>query len=369
MEQPLVDHLFRHHYGKMVATLTRIFGLKHLQTIEDAIQDSFAVAIKKWQTKIPENPEAWLNTAAKNRVIDLLRKLKADDMRSSKLFSGKSAIAIDELFLPHEIEDSQLRMIFTACHPNDCLEFKMPIGNELSKRLERVLEIIYLIFNEGFHSSRQDILIRKELCGEALRLIKLVLCKDSLRSGTAYAILSLMCLHASRLDSKTDSNGNVIDISKQDRTLWYKPMIDLGRTALLKTEDYDDLSSFHIEAAIAAEHVKADSFEQTDWNKILSYYDSLYDMNPSAFTKLNKSIVLMQLKRNKEAYDLMMEVDPNKLDKRQYLYYGAKASYFNLEGDLFKAINEYDKALKTVLNEAEKKFIQTKKENLIRKLN
>ena len=115
--QQIVDHLFRHQYGKMVSILTRIFGLKNLETIEDAVQDTFATAVVAWRTKIPENPEAWLTKAAKNRVIDLFRKLQAEQKRIPKIDTGPAAIALNELFLDTEIEDSQLRMIFTACHP------------------------------------------------------------------------------------------------------------------------------------------------------------------------------------------------------------------------------------------------------------
>jgi len=117
METPLIDHLFRHQYGKMVSVLTRIFGLSHLEMIEDAVQDTFASALLKWRTKLPENPEAWLTLAAKNRAIDLLRKTKAEDNRIQHLQTGPSAMVLSDLFLDHEIEDSQLRMIFTACHP------------------------------------------------------------------------------------------------------------------------------------------------------------------------------------------------------------------------------------------------------------
>jgi len=117
MEQKIVDHLFRHQYGKMVAILANFFGLSHLEMIEDAVQDTFVKATLKWQESIPENPEAWLMQAAKNRVIDLIRQLQAEKKRFTKIASGPAAIQINEIFLDHEIEDSQLRMIFVACHP------------------------------------------------------------------------------------------------------------------------------------------------------------------------------------------------------------------------------------------------------------
>ena len=115
--QKIVDHLFRHQYGKMVSILTRIFGLSNIEIIEDAVQDTFTKAILKWRNQVPPNPEAWLTKAARNRAIDLLRQIKAEQTRFTKINSGASAIYLNDLFLDHEIEDSQLRMIFVACHP------------------------------------------------------------------------------------------------------------------------------------------------------------------------------------------------------------------------------------------------------------
>jgi len=118
MTDPKIDHLFRHQYGKMVSILTRIFGLNQIETIEDAVQDTFITAIKTWRTKLPENPEAWLTQAAKNRVIDLFRKMDSDQLRDQNFQRNTMPLAVSELFLDHEVEDSQLRMIFTACHPS-----------------------------------------------------------------------------------------------------------------------------------------------------------------------------------------------------------------------------------------------------------
>jgi len=226
----------------MVAALTRIFGPSNLETIEDAVQDTFIKAMMVWREKIPENPEGWLMTAAKNRAIDLFRKLSADEKRLLKIDSGTSAIALGEVFLESEIEDAQLRMIFMACHPSlnpqdqiafalktisgfsskeiasalllkeetvkkrlvrarksiaklD-LEFKIPQGADLPSRLNRVLEVLYLIFNEGFHSGRKEILVRKELCGEAMRFCQMLLKNPFTKTAKAHALFGLMCFHS-----------------------------------------------------------------------------------------------------------------------------------------------------------------------------
>ena len=192
----MVDHLFRHHYGKMVAILTRFFGLSHIETIEDAIQDTFIKATLQWRKQQPDNPEAWLTKVAKNRTIDLLRSIKAEKNRVDKMTTGAASLQINELFLDHEIEDSQLRMIFVACHPslkpkdqiafalktisgfntkeiaaslltnektiakriqraiktiiNNGIQFVFPAPKQLDRRLNRVMEVIYLTFKCKF---------------------------------------------------------------------------------------------------------------------------------------------------------------------------------------------------------------------------
>jgi len=280
MEHKIVDHLFRHHYGKMVAILTRFFGLSHIETIEDAVQDTFVKATLQWRKKLPDNPEAWLNKVAKNRTVDLLRSIKAAKNRDNKLVAENPEMQLKELFLDHEIEDSQLRMIFVACHPKltpkeqiafalktisgfstkeiaaallskedtvakrlrrarqtiiaNNLQFDFPPANQIHDRMARVMEVLYLTFNEGFHSTNKDKLIREDLCGEAIRLCKLLLKKPKFRSGTLYALFALFCFHASRLESKTNAAKEIVDIKEQERNTWFRPLINLGNGAMNK---------------------------------------------------------------------------------------------------------------------------------------
>lgn len=407
----LIDHLFRHQYGKMVAVLTRIFGLHHLETIEDAIQDTFVNASIKWRTGLPDRPEAWLTTAAKNRAIDLLRKLQAENSRLRQMGAGPAAMMLDDMFLDHQIEDSQLRMIFTACHPlldprdqiafalktvagfstreiaaalllkvetvkkrlsrarkaiqkND-IQFELPDKVALLERLARVHEVLYLIFNEGFHSTQQQLLIRKELCGEAIRLTKLVLKKENLRNGAGYALFALMCFHAARLESRMSTNLETIDLRNQDRSQWYKPLISLGHQALGMARSYDDQSVFHLEAAIAVEHLRATSFEATNWQQILQHYQKLYDWTQDKLTLLNIAIVLIQMKENDQARQLLDDINPADLEQRAYLYYGVEAEYYKNTGQAPKAIKALDVALQKVTNEAERAYLLKKKNKLL----
>jgi len=234
MEPKNIDHLFRHHSGKMISVLVRIFGWTHLEIIEDAVQDTFIKASKSWRDQQPDHPEAWLTKAAKNRTLDIIRKLNTEKKQFPSIHLGTDAIAINELFLDTEIEDAQLRVIFTACHPKldpkdrivfalktvsgfsikeissalltkeetikkrlfrtrkfvqqTDLTFEIPQGIALTNRLESVMEVVYLIFNEGFHSNKKEHLIQEDLCGEAMRLCKMLLKNKNTRTSSGYAL-------------------------------------------------------------------------------------------------------------------------------------------------------------------------------------
>lgn len=409
MEPKMMDHLFRHQFGKMVSILTRIFGLEHLDTIEDAVQDTFVKATIAWRDQVPDNPEAWLTQAAKNRAIDLFRKFNAEKARIPKIDHGPASMAIYDLFLDNEIEDSQLRMIFAACHlalnPKDQLSFSLktisgfsskeiasalllkeetvkkrltrarkaiqtqgiffeiPQGNDLPRRLNRVLEVIYLIFNEGFHSNRQDILIRQELCGEAIRLCKMLLKNKFTNTSPAYALFALMCFHAARLESKVSPTNEIIDLEHQDRSQWHRPLITLGNHAMIKAVENDEYSSYHIEAAIAAEHLHAPSFKATNWEKILMWYKKLYDLQPSPMTLLNIAMVTLQVGDLEEVHQLLAAIDSKELEQRAYLYFGAWAEYYFKQGQQTDALASIDRALELVQNEAERQFLIKKKTN------
>lgn len=411
MEQLQIDHLFRHQHGKMVSILSSIFGLEHLVTIEDAVQDTFIKALKTWRQQIPENPEAWLTTAAKNRVIDLFRKIDSEKAREVKIYSGASSYQIEDWFLESEVEDSQLRMIFKACHPSldpreqiafslktisgfstkeiatalmaqeetikkrlqrarkkiieQSLAFEIPHGKELIPRMDRVLEVLYLIFTEGFHSNKKDKIVRHDLCGEALRLCKMLLKKENLRSSKVYAVFALMCFHAARLDSKVNDNNEIINLKNQERSKWDFPLVALGDSSMAKSMDFNEpLSSYHYEAAIASEHLSAPSFEQTNWENIKHWYIKLHELQPYPNTKLSLAIVHLQLKDLKEANHYLSQINQKDFGKRAYLYYSTMSDYCHLSKDRSKSIAYMDKAINTVSNESELAYLRSKKESL-----
>lgn len=407
-EQKLIDHLFRHQYGKMVSILTRIFGLHHLEIIEDAVQDTLINAMRSWQGGMPENPEAWLTKSAKNRVLDLLRQLSATDARIAKLETGESTIAINELFLDHEIDDSILRMIFTACNPalnpkdqiafalniiagfsrkeiavalllkeetvkkrlvrsrkmiaQKSVKFEIPLGKNLELRLARVLEVIYLIFNEGFHSNRKEILIREDLCGEAMRLAQVLLKNTITATSESHALFALFCFQTARLKSKINDQNEIISLKEQDRSQWYGPLIKLGHQHMNRAVEATFFGHYHYEAAIAAEHIMAPSYDKTDWDKILLWYQKLNDLEHSPFNLLNMAVVQLQLKKLNEAESLLKQVKPEDLEQRAYLYYGTYAEYYYVSGNNAEAVRLVDKAKELVSNESELNYLARKKE-------
>ena len=414
MEPKLIDHLFRYHSGKMVSVLTRIFGLKHLEIIEDAVQDTFIKASISWRNQQPEYPEAWLTQAAKNRVLDIFRKLKTERKHLPNINQGTDAIAINELFLDSEIEDAQLRMIFTACHPKldsrdrisfalktvsgfsikeissalltkedtikkrllrarktiqqSQLKFQIPQGKALPQRLESVMEVLYLIFNEGFHSNKRDILIRKELCGEAMRLTQMLLKNELTRTPEVYALCALMCFHSARLETKTNSENELLDLKNQDRSKWYFPLVQLGNTMMNKAvAEQTEFSCYHYEAAIAAEHLRAKTFEDTNWEKIHYWYQCLNTLQPMPIHVLNMAVVCIQNQEFTIAKTYLDHIKPEDFEQRAYLFYGAKAEYFIAINKLNDAIKYIDLALNAVNNQLEKEYLQKKKTILLNK--
>lgn len=409
IEQKMIDHLFRHHYGKMVSILTRIFGLQHLDTIEDAVQDTFITAMKAWQGQLPNNPEAWLTQAAKNRTLDLFRKLSAENKRIAKLETGAATIAINELFLDHEIGDSVLRMIFAACNsalnPKDQIAFalktisgfsgkeiatalllkeatvkkrlsrarkliqeqqiafEIPTGSALQDRLARVLEVIYLIFNEGFHSNSKDILIRQELCGEAMRLAQTLLDHSLTATPNSHALFALFCFQAARLPGKVNEDQEIIPLHHQDRSKWYQPLITLGNETMHKAVETEIFSPYHYEAAIAAEHAQAPSYAETNWDRVLEWYKQLNALDPSPYHLLNMAVVHLQRADFDAVKTLLEEIEPELLEQRAYLYYATYAEYAFHIGNPSHAITSIDKALSLVKNEAERQYLTQKKQS------
>lgn len=409
----LVDHLFRHEHGKMVSVLMRVFGLVNIDLAEDIVQDTFYKALKTWRFKgLPENPSAWLMKVAKNGAIDVLRKKATATHYQINLSYPAIDENIDSFFYESEIEDNQLRLIFTCCHPDlkdkdqiaftlktvsgfgvkeiakaliatkesikkrlqrarsqiikSQLDFEIPTGKDLETRLESVLSVLYLLFNEGYNSSKQDELIRRDLCAEAMRLCKLVDEHPSISSGSTSALLAMMCYHAARFESRMTPDNEIILLSEQDRSKWNRDLIFVGNKYMNKSIQMDHYSVYHIEAGIAAEHCMAVRFEETNWKNLLKLYEMLYKVKPGPFVLLNKIVVLLQLNELNEARVLIESIDPGTLVNTTHLYHSVAAEVYHRFGENENTFSHLTAALEYAPTDAEEKLLR-RKMNLMEK--
>ena len=409
--QQLVDHLFRHEAGRMIAVLTRIFGMHNLELAEDVMQEAFLKAVQTWKFEnIPENPAAWLMQVARNKAIDIIRRQQNFQQYSKEValqLQYETENTLQQFFSEHEIADSQLQMIFTCCHPllkeedqvaltlktisgfstaeiaralltneaaiqkrlyrakqfikENNLQLEIPAGSELQPRLAMVYMVLYLLFNEGYNSLKADELIRKDLCMEAMRLCLLLTEHLTTQGPSSFALLSLMCFQSSRFDSRLDENNSIILLQHQNRKNWNKELIDLGYAYLNKSSMGKELTVYHIESAIAAEHCLAASFEETNWHHILFLYDLLLKQKQTAVVILNRAVVLAQLNKAYKAIEEILQINEiDKLLQSQYIY-GAVLGDFYLQLNNFDEAEKYlSLAYKLTTSQAEKKLIANK---------
>ncbi len=413
----LADDLFRREAGKMVAVLTRIFGTENLELSEDVVQDTFLTAVRVWALKgLPDNPSAWLMRAARNKAIDALRKNKFSsnidfsDPERILLRSEYTLVAqVEKFWQEDEIRDDLLRMMFSCCHPDitpenqitlmlktlcgfstaeiakaflvpeDTISKRLyrtkeffrknkvipefPIASELKDKTGSVLRAIYLIFNEGYNTTHSDEWIRKDLLEQAMYLCSLICNNPHTQLPESFAAMALMCFHAARIDSRISEEGEIILLAQQDRTQWNKRLIAEGNEYMNKAASGETLSTYHFEAAIAYEHCITPRFEQTNWQRILAYYDGLVHLNPSAITALNRLTVIYKLKGADETLK-ELEHSPFLPEwKNHYLYYSLLGEVYSAMNKT-KAVENFDQAIKLTNSAAEKKLLKKKKDQL-----
>ncbi len=404
----LVDHLFRHEAGKMVAVLSRIFGLHHLDLIEDVVQESFLQALQTWKFHpLPDNPSGWLMQVAKRKALDILRRqknwAKLNDTRSHP---DPPFTEIDQLFLEHEIADSNLRLMFTCCHPamktedqiaftlktvsgfgireiaqallisedatkqrlhrarkwiiDEQVELAIPSGRDLEKRVQTVLTTLYLLFNEGYYTSKPDETIRQDLCLEAMRLLKLLLDHPAGNIPTAYALMALMLYHSARFSARMDAELNLILLADQDRSLWDHDLIRLGHVYMQKSLLPEQYTVYHLEAAIAAQHCIASSMPDTNWSRLLKLYQLLGEVKPSPLIALNRVVIHLQMQHYAEAKNELDHILPHSLGGRLYLFYAVEGEYHTMTQNISAARLSLKQAINHAHTHAEKKLLQAK---------
>jgi RNA polymerase sigma-70 factor (ECF subfamily) len=340
----LADHLFRREAGKLVSVLTGIFGIDRLQLAEDVVQEALVRALRTWPyAGIPENPAAWLTQTAKNLALDVIRREKSFHEKEAEILTfmeqwSSDRPPADSATFESEIKDGRLRLMFACCHPLLAREaqtalalktlcglspaeiasafltseaaiskrltrarqkirelhipFELPSGNELPARLESVLQTIYLLFNEGYKASSGDSLVRQELCQEAIRLASLLTEHRLISQPRIHALLALMLLNAARLPARSDADGKIVRLEEQDRARWDQQMIVQGMFHLGESASGDEVSEYHLQAAIAAVHCTAPNYESTDWLRILSLYDRLVELDDSPVVALNRAVAV-----------------------------------------------------------------------------
>jgi RNA polymerase sigma factor (sigma-70 family) len=410
----LTDHLFRHEAGKMVSVLTKIFGTENLETAEDVVQQTFIDAMQVWKLKgIPDNPSAWLFRVAKNKAIDVIRRNKHSvqydfsDSERKLLTSEYTLTTTMETFWKEElINDDLLRMMFACCHPDISAENQItlilktlcgfstaeiskafltsedtvskrlyrtkeffreqkiklviPSENELKERTDAVLNSVYLLFNEGYNSTHAEELIRKDLVEEAMMLGKLLTENKHTQLPETFALMALMCFHASRIESRLTTEGEIVLLPYQDRSTWNFNLIAQGNEYMNKAASGSSISTYHLEAAIAFEHCTAESFSKTNWKRILELYDWLCNISTSPITELNRTVAILQLHVAAAALTALNYISEKKKLEPFYLYYSLSGEIYSRLHESIKAKQSFERAIQLTQSATEKKFIRDK---------
>jgi RNA polymerase sigma factor (sigma-70 family) len=408
----LTEHLFRVEAGKLVSVLTGVFGIDHLQLAEDVVQEALVRAFRTWPYYgIPDNPAAWITQTAKNLAYDLLRREKrfrekqTEIVASVEQWSSDSGVSDSPLF-DTEIKDDRLRLIFTCCHPlipQDAqtalalrtlcgfsaaeiakafltteaaiakrltrtrqkirelrIPFEIPSGEEFSIRLNGVLQTLYLLFNEGYKASSGENLVREDLCFEAIRLGTLLADHPLANLPRTHALVALMLLNAARLPARVDEEGNILRLKEQERSKWSRPMIERGILHLGHAAVGDELSEYHIQAAIAACHCLAEDYQSTDWLKILSLYDQWTQINKSPVIALNRAVAIAKVNGPRAGIEAVEAIQNRGELDSYYLLYAVRGEFESQLRHFEAAAGYFWKALHLTEVKSEQKFLSKK---------
>jgi RNA polymerase sigma factor (sigma-70 family) len=404
----VLEHLFRREAGKMVATLTGIFGIEHLTLAEDVVQEALARAMQIWPFRgVPANPSAWIMRVSRNLALDVVRRDKVFREKTDEIvrLAQHEDGAEGASFNDQEIADDRLRMMFVCCHPSIppdaqvalalktlCgfgvaeisrafltseaaiakrltrtkqkirearIPFEIPAGKDLAPRLDGVLCCIYLLYNEGYKASSGDKLVREDICEEAIRLGELVVGHPVGNLPKTHALLALLFLNSARFPARSDSEGNLLRLQDQDRSQWDKGRICRGMYHLVQSAAGEEISQYHLQAGIAACHCAAKDYESTDWARILSLYDHLAQMDNSPIIALNRAVAIANV-RGAEAAISAVEAIRNRAELDSYhLLYAVMAELEVRRGNHAVAEHYFRQALKLTDLNSEKVFLST----------
>jgi RNA polymerase sigma-70 factor (ECF subfamily) len=405
----MVDHLFRSRAGQMVAYLTRLLGPEHLDLAEEVTQEALLKALQHWPySGIPQNPAGWLFRVARNAALDAVRHRtlageKSTELAAEHFRNADASSANDEL--EDQLRDDELRMVLMCCHPTlpqdarvalslktvggfsvreiarafladeatiaqrlvrakrqireSGIRFELPAGEELVARMDSALEVVYLMFNEGYAAQSGEDLVRQDLCGEALRLGRL-LAPSSVGTPQAHALVALMAFQAARLPARVDAAGELVLLEDQDRSRWDRKLIALGFDHFTHCAEGTELTSYHVQAAIAATHARAQDGRATDWKLILELYDQLIELSPSPVVELNRVVVVAKVHGPEAALAALRPLDGNRSLRNYYLLPAVQGQLLLDIGDKPSASEYFRQALERPCSEPEQRFLQRK---------
>jgi RNA polymerase sigma factor (sigma-70 family) len=402
----LPDHYFRREFGRLVSVLSRRFGVHRVELCEDAVQTALLRAVQSWpQRGPPEDKSAWLYRVALNEVLGALRRERRTEASTDHAEQHAADSSTEEgVYLEHEVRDDQLRMLFvcanpeipresqivfalkTLCgfsteeialrlfHSHEAIykrlqrartalrehidELEQPGLQQLASRLPAVLEILYLLFTEGYSSAQPQQMIRRELCEEAIRLGRLLEEHPVGAVPETAALLALMYLNAARFDVRVDGTGGLLVLEEQDRSLWDRELIQIGVSYLHRSARGDCFTRYHAEAAIAAEHCLAPTYPETRWQEIARLYQTLDALSPSPIHTLNRAIAIAEWRGPEAGLALLEPLNPPSWLLGYYLWDATLGELYRRRGDRDRAIAHLTRALTAAPTHAERGLLQ-----------
>lgn len=404
----IVSDLYERESRRVYSTLVRLLG--DFDLAEEAMHEAFAAALEQWQQfGMPDNPRAWLVSTARFKAIDVLRRRShSHDLRDAIVRRVDELSSINAERAAQEIEDDQLRLVFTCCHPalapaaqiamtlrevcgltteqiaaaflstpstiaqrivrakqkirDAGIPYEVPAREELPDRIASVLSVVYLVFNEGYSASSGDSLTKPDLSAEAIRLCRLIL--QLLPDPEVMGLLALMLLHESRRTARSTPDGDVILLEYQDRTKWNQNLIAEGRQLIERSLATRQFGVYTVQAAISAVHAAASTAEATDWGEIVALYDVLLQSTPSPVIELNRAVAIA-MRDGPDAGVALIEAILTRGDLKDYhLAHAARADMYRRLGRKRQAIAAYERALELAQQEPERRFLQRRLEEL-----